>query len=179
MKRSGPDTSNGEAPEVPRYESSRGAGSTADIDFSTSRDVREVVKCHLNYVVADTRKWEQSAAYYLDRHRAVAALVKNSGLGFAIPYLDNGQMHDYVPDFLVRLAGSDEEHLILETKGWDRLEAVKSAAAERWVAAVNADGGYGCWHYRLVKSPAEIDTVLAEMVSTHVDVLLPGSSETR
>src|SRR5206468_5240017 len=56
-----PDTSQGEAPEVPLYESNRPPGSTADVDFWTSRDVREVVKSHLNYVVADTRQWEQSA----------------------------------------------------------------------------------------------------------------------
>ena len=51
-----PDTSQGEAPEVPRYETSRGPGSTAEVDTWTSRDVREVVKSHVNYVVADTKK---------------------------------------------------------------------------------------------------------------------------
>ncbi len=56
------DTSLGEAPEVPRHEATRGPGSTADVDFWTSREVREVVKSHLNYVVADTNQWEQSAA---------------------------------------------------------------------------------------------------------------------
>jgi type III restriction enzyme len=43
-----PDTSQGEAPEVPRYETSRGPGSSSKVDFWTSRDVREVVRCHLN-----------------------------------------------------------------------------------------------------------------------------------
>ncbi len=157
-----PDTSMGEAPEVPRYESSRGAGTTADVDFTTSRDVREVIKCHLNYVVADTRQWEQSAAYYIDRHRAVEAFVKNAGLGFAIPYLHNGQMHDYVPDFIIRLSAQPPRHLILETKGWDPLEEVKRAAAERWIAAVNADGTYGKWEYRVAKRPADVDGILDE-----------------
>jgi hypothetical protein len=31
-------------------------------------------------------------------------------------------------------------YLVLETKGFDDLADVKAAAAERWVAAVNADG---------------------------------------
>ena len=79
--------------------------------------------------------------------RCVDAFVKNSGLGFAIPYLHNGQMHDYVPDFIVRLKTEPASHLILETKGYDPLEEVKAAAAERWVAAVNADGTYGPWAY--------------------------------
>jgi type III restriction enzyme len=35
-----PDVSAGEAPEIPRYESNRGPGSTAEVDFWTSRDVR-------------------------------------------------------------------------------------------------------------------------------------------
>jgi type III restriction enzyme len=150
------DTRAGEAPEVPRYEASRGPGSTADVDFWTSRDVREVAKSHLNYVVADTKQWEQSAAYYLDRHPAVEAFAKNAGLGFAMPYLHNGQMHDYVPDFLVRLKTESVSHLILETKGYDPLEEVKAAAADRWVAAVNADGTYGRWIYRVAKKISEI-----------------------
>jgi type III restriction enzyme len=158
-----PDTTQGEAPEVPRYEANRGPGSTAEVSFWTSREVREVVHCHLNYVVADTDKWEQSAAAYLDRHPAVDAFVKNSGLGFAIPYLHNGQMHDYLPDFLVRLKTEAVTHFILETKGYDPLDEVKRAAAERWVAAVNADGTYGRWCYAVARKPAEVNGLLAAM----------------
>ncbi|WP_447975484.1 BPTD_3080 family restriction endonuclease [Nitrospira sp. Kam-Ns4a] len=155
-----PDTSHGEAPEVPRYESTRGPGSTADVDFWTSREVREVVKSHVNYVVADTKQWEQSAAYYLDRHKAVQAFVKNTGLGFAIPYLHNGQMHEYVPDFLIRLESPPARYVILETKGFDPLEDIKRAAAERWVAAVNADGAYGCWHYVVAKKISDLPQLI-------------------
>ena len=155
-----PDTSQGEAPEVPLYESNRGPGSTADVDFWTSRDVREVVKSHLNYVVADTKQWEQSAAYFIDKHEAVAAFAKNSGLGFAIPYLHNGQRHDYVPDFLIRLKTDPPRHLILETKGYDLLEEVKRAAAERWVAAVNADGKHGEWRYAIAKKVSVIPAII-------------------
>jgi type III restriction enzyme len=156
-----PDTSQGEAAEVPRYEKSRGPGSTAEVDYWTSKDVREVRRCHLNYAVADTAKWEQSAAYLIDTHPAVAAFVKNAGLGFAIPYLDNGQDHDYYPDFLIRLRCDPPLYLILEIKGFDPLEEVKRAAAERWVAAVNADGSFGRWRYVLVKKPSEIGPALA------------------
>src|SRR4029077_9778954 len=60
-----PDTSAGEAPEVPIYERSRGPGSTADVDYWTSKEPKEVLHSHLNYVVPDTKKWEQAAAYYL------------------------------------------------------------------------------------------------------------------
>jgi type III restriction enzyme len=154
------DTSLGEAPEVPRYEATRGPGSTADVDFWTSREVREVVKSHLNYVVADTNQWEQSAAYYLDKHSKVEAFVKNAGLGFAIPYLHNGQMHDYVPDFIIRLKSKQPHHFILEIKGYDPTEEVKRAAAERWVAAVNADGAYGQWQYGVAKRISDIPSII-------------------
>jgi type III restriction enzyme len=155
-----PDTSQGEAPEVPRYETSRGPGSTADVDYWTSKDVREVVKSHLNYVVADTKKWEQEAAYHIDTHPVVDAFVKNAGLGFAIPYLHNGQPHDYVPDFVIRLETIPATHLILETKGFDDLAEVKAAAAERWVAAVNADGTFGTWRYALARKVERVRQVL-------------------
>jgi type III restriction enzyme len=155
-----PDTSQGEAPEVPRYEPTRGPGSTVEVDFWTSREVREVAKSHLNYVVADTKQWEQSAAYYLDKSNAVEAFVKNSGLGFAIPYLHNGQMHDYVPDFIIRLKADPVSYLILETKGYDPLEDVKRAAAERWVSAVNADGTYGKWRYAVAKNVSDVPDLL-------------------
>jgi hypothetical protein len=42
-----PDTSQGETPEVPRYESSRGPGSTEEVDFWTSREPREVLHSHV------------------------------------------------------------------------------------------------------------------------------------
>jgi type III restriction enzyme len=58
--------------------------------------------------------------------------VKNAGLGFSIPYLHNGQMHDYIPDFIVKLKITPAAHVILETKGYDPLTEVKKEAAERW-----------------------------------------------
>ncbi|MEO7319704.1 MAG: hypothetical protein ABIZ56_12000, partial [Chthoniobacteraceae bacterium] len=56
-------------------EANRGPGSTAAVDFWTSRDVREVVKSHVNCVAADTKKWEQQAAYFVDTHAGVRAFV--------------------------------------------------------------------------------------------------------
>jgi len=65
------DAEEGEPPEIPIYESNREPGTTADVSFWTGRDVREVFKSHLNYVVADTEKWEQSAAFRIDKHKGV------------------------------------------------------------------------------------------------------------
>jgi type III restriction enzyme len=85
------DNTQGEAPKVPRYETNRRPGSTADVDYWTSKDVREVINSHMNYAVADTMVWEQSDAYVIDTHPKVDAFVKNAGLGFVIPYSHNGQ----------------------------------------------------------------------------------------
>jgi type III restriction enzyme len=157
-----PDAAAGESPELPRYETRRGAGSTAEVDFWTSRDVREVNRSHINYVVADTKKWEQAATYLIDTNPATAAFAKNAGLGFAIPYIHNGETHDYLPDFIIRLRTNEERYLILETKGFDDLEEVKRAAAERWINAVNAEGSFGIWRYAVTKVVPDI----ANLIST-------------
>ncbi|MCA1560781.1 MAG: DEAD/DEAH box helicase family protein [Acidobacteria bacterium] len=164
-----PDMSEGEPPEIPRYESSRGPGSTAEVDYWTSKDVREVVHSHLNYIVADTKVWEQSAAYILDTHSVVESFVKNAGLGFAIPYLHNGRVHDYQPDFIARLAVAPQTHLILETKGFDDLAEVKAAAAERWVAAVNADAQFGRWEYVIARSVSDVRKQLDRRIPSVAD----------
>ncbi len=158
-----PDVSGGEAPEVPRYDNGRETGSTADVDFWTSKPVKEIKKSHLNYVVSDS-KWEQSAGYHLDNHPRVSAFVKNQGLGFAIPYLHAAGAHDYIPDFLVWL--DNGLRLILEPKGYDELKDVKAQAAERWVAAVNADGRYGEWRYAVVSNMNLVEAIIEEQFST-------------
>ncbi|WP_204140068.1 BPTD_3080 family restriction endonuclease [Halomicronema sp. CCY15110] len=144
-----PDTDQGEAPEVPFYDTHRPVCSTGDIDFWTSKTVREVLNSHVNYVVADS-SWESSTAYILDNHPGTATFIKNQGLGFAIPYLGkDGNTHDYIPDFIIRFKTEQPHYLILEPKGWDPNRDRKRAAAERWCDAVNADGRYGHWQYRL------------------------------
>ena len=154
-----PDESAGEVPELPRYERMRGNGSTAEVDFYTRREPYPVFKSHINAVVPDTKRFEQSAAWHLDNHPRVFSFAKNEGMGFGIPYLHNGESHDYMPDFLVRLQDA-EHYLILETKGYDELRELKKSAAERWVAAVNADGRHGKWRYAMVSEVEEINALL-------------------
>jgi hypothetical protein len=133
------------------------------VDFWTSREPREVLHSHVNYVVPDTRRWEQSAAYFIDTHSAVGAFVKNAGLGFAIPYLYNGQMHDYMPDFLLRL--KDGVTVILEVKGYMRPEdAAKVQAAQRWVDAVNNCGRMGRWSFLVCRDPNRLPYELRKLI---------------
>ena len=81
-------------------------------------------------------------------------------MGFGIPYLHNGEPHDYMPDFLIRLHDEKKRYLILETKGFDPLKEIKKSAAERWVDAVNADGAHGRWQYRMVSKADEVDNAI-------------------
>jgi len=120
------------------------------------QDVREVIHSHLNYVVADTKQWEQSAAYLIDTHPEVEAFVKNAGLGLGIPYFHNGEPHEFIPDFIVRFKKHWDFHFILETKGFDKLKDIKQAAARRWCAAVNAHGGFGTWEFAMVDGPGKV-----------------------
>ncbi|WP_228036863.1 DEAD/DEAH box helicase family protein [Cuspidothrix issatschenkoi] len=144
-----PDKNAGETPEIPIYDTPRGKGSTDDVNFWTSKDIRDVVKSHVNCIVADTWQWEQAAAYIIDTHPAVEAFVKNAGLGFTIPYFDNGENHDYIPDFIIRFNTPQLNYLILETKGYDLLRDVKRNAAIRWCHAINANGKHGYWQYAM------------------------------
>lgn len=153
--------------ELPRYEAHRGGGSTREVDFWTSKPVRECERSHLNYAVADTEKWEQSAAFYLDTDEHVVAFVKNFNLGFALPYAFKAETREYLPDFLVRVRkdGREVGTLILETKGYDPAATAKIEGAHRWVAAVNADGSHGRWAYRIVYSPGIVPAALESAAS--------------
>ena len=93
----------------------------------------------------------------------MTAFVKNAGLGFAIPYLHNGQPHDYIPDFIALLAADPVIHLILETKGYDPLEEVKKERRSGG-RAVNADGTFGRWEYRVVRKVGEISGVIDDLL---------------
>ena len=68
----------------------------------------------------------------------------------------------------MRLRGAPPRHLVLETKGYDELEEVKRQAAERWVAAVNAEGSFGEWAYAIAHEPSEVRTILDELAGSKV-----------
>ena len=149
--------------ERARLEQHRGPGTTAEVEYATRKEPFAVLKSHVNYVVPDSQ-WERIAAYALDTNPAVHSFVKNSGLGFAIPYLHSGTAHDYLPDFIARLVSHDKRYMIFETKGQDDRLAEKRTAALRWVDAVNRDGRFGRWSYVLLQDRARIaDEIAVEL----------------
>lgn len=139
-----------------------GRGSTLYVDFHTTKPIYPVTRCHLNAMVADTKKWEQSAAFVLDSHPGVVRWVKNDRLGFYISYRHRGLPAKYIPDFIVETDAG--ETVVVEIKGQvtDSADA-KAKAAERWVEAVNRLGGHGTWRYLLVTDPARLGVLLNEL----------------
>lgn len=151
---------NGQAQERPNIPAgAAGMRSTRFVEFATGRDLWPVTRSHLNAMVADTKKWEQSAAYCLDTHNKVRAWVKNDHLGFLVPYRKDGNKRNYLPDFIVELVSG--EKLVVEIKGQVIDDAlVKEAAAKRWCEAVNREGRFGRWSYHLIKHPADLMQLL-------------------
>jgi len=147
------DESFNELPIVPHGASGRGG--TLYVDFYSPKPIYPADKSHLNAMVADTAKWEQSAAFALDSHVGVHRWVKNDRLGFAIPYRRQGITKHYFPDFIVVL--NSELRLIVEVKGqYDDDADRKAKAAERWVHAINNLGEHGEWRYILVSDPQRL-----------------------
>jgi type III restriction enzyme len=145
-----PDDEKGEPPLLPILNRYKPIGSTAGVNFKTTKTCWPTVRSHINQVVADTASWEQSAAFRLEQAKLI--YTKNDHLEFTIPYEYFGVNHAYVPDFLVRLEAGVT--LILEIKGHeDDQDLAKHQAAKRWVSAVNNWGQLGRWLFHVCKDP--------------------------
>jgi len=144
---------------LPVQRSFEPVGSTADVDFFTTKAVfgTSADRCHVTFVPLDGpggNSWERAVAKALDTIPGVGAYVKNDHLGFSVPYTHEGITRQYVPDFLVRLDGCDDgmpRTLIVEVSGGQKSPGPTAEKAmttrESWVPAVNAHGGFGIWGY--------------------------------
>ena len=156
-----PDESQGEAPLLPILNRYKPFGTSADVDFMTTRYCHGTERSHVNQVVLDTETWESSASFRLEQSELVDYYVRNDHLGLSIPYEYTGVSHNYEPDFIARLRNG--VNLILEIKGYETdQELAKYAGAERWVSAVNNWGQLGRWAFHVCKDPQ----LLADELST-------------
>ena len=48
-------------------------------------------------------------------------------------------------------------------------QLAETAAAERWVAAVNAEGSQGRWAYRIARRPTEVSEVITTIAQSRVE----------
>jgi len=116
-------------------------GSTKYVNGITTKPVFATTKSHVNYVVADTQSWEQIAAKALEELDVVKAYVKNAFLGFAIPYVLDGEDKNYFTDFIARCETPSGRmvNLMIEITGMNRDKQEKKWFVEnRWLPAVNA-----------------------------------------
>ena len=113
---------------------------------------------HINFTVHDSR-WEASTAQELERNSQVESWAKNDHLGFKILYQFNGILHEYWPDYLIRLKNGVT--LVLEIKGQDSEQnKAKREALKEWVEAVNEDGKFGVWSWDVAFDPAEVRPII-------------------
>jgi type III restriction enzyme len=147
-------------------------GSTRRVDFDTTRPTyrTDPKKCHISHVVADTNSWEQKMAQVLEDLPECICYVKNHNLGFLIPYTVNGDQHNYMPDFIVRIDDSkgkdDPLNLIVEVSGQKsgkigKDKAAKVAAVRNlWVPAVNNAGNWGRWAFVEIVDPWDATSLI-------------------
>jgi type III restriction enzyme len=144
-----PDTEAGEAPILSIIEKYRKTGSTGEVMFRTVKDYFPTTKSPVSHVALDSQ-WEKTYAYDFENNHNVLSYVKNDHLDFSIPYDFEGAVHEYYPDYIVKVSHKDGYviNLILEVKGYEsEKDRAKEAAAQKWVYAVNHHGGYGVWRF--------------------------------
>jgi len=133
--------------------------STADMRrWYTPKPAIRASKCHANLAVYDS-SWEAGAGEEMERSDHVTSWARNFKIGFVIKYLYRGVMHDYYPDFLVRLVNGVT--LILEIKGRDDDQnRQKRESLQEWVETVNESGAYGAWACDVAFSPGDVGAIL-------------------
>ncbi len=149
--------------------------STRYVHGHTAKDVVLTRHSHVNVVVQDSG-WEGLAAKALDLladEGHILGWVKNSFLGFKIPYVDKvGKERDYLPDFLVRIPREDGAHrtLIIEVTGMERDKPEKTwFVKERWLPAVNAIAarrGWDQWDFLELAGESEVKDLRNRVLAT-------------
>jgi type III restriction enzyme len=162
-----PDDDSGLPAFVPILNRYQPYGSSADVNFTTTRPCQSTQFSQLNQVVLDSPVWEATAAFYLEKmasQGAIECYVRNDQMGFLIPYQYFGLSHFYEPDFIVRLPGG--RMLILEVKGYEPDKAqAKHDAAEQWVRAVNGCEKMGCWHFHVCHNPQKLEAEIKHIAA--------------
>lgn len=148
---------------IPVFDTDKPIRSTGDMrTWFTSKPCDKVRKSHINFCVFDST-WESSAAVNLDRDQNVVAWVKNDHLGFQIPYVYQGIVHNYLPDYLIKL--KNDTTLILEVKGEEsQQDKVKGDYLKDWCRAINDHGGFGNWVPDVAYNPDHIVDIISKQV---------------
>lgn len=147
-------------------------GSSRYVFGKTSKEVYPTQKSHVNFVVADTESWEQICAKTLEQMPQVKYYVKNHFLGFKIPYVVDGEEHDYITDFIAVCETQDGRlvNLIIEISGFsdDRKgnkDAKRLYTQNYWIPAVNNLKTYGEWAFIEITDIDNIELALTQKIN--------------
>jgi type III restriction enzyme len=155
----------GDRPVTPVFDPYNPVGSTAFVNFNTSKTDRwetDARRSHVNWVILDSG-WEAELCRVVESHPRVHAYVKNHNLGFEVPYRYGSESRTYIPDFIVLVDddhGQDDLlHLVVEIKGYRGEDAKekKSTMETYWVPAVNYSGEHGRWAFAEFTNIYEIE----------------------
>jgi type III restriction enzyme len=145
-------------------------GSTAFVNFTTSKETRwqtDPRRCHVNWVVCDS-DWEAEFCRVVEGHPRVVAYVKNQNLGLEVPYLMGSQARKYIPDFIVQVNDGQPEplNLIVEIKGFRGEDAKEKANTMHayWVPGVNNLGKYGRWAFAEFTAVYEMEAEFKKLI---------------
>ncbi|MBI5097828.1 MAG: DEAD/DEAH box helicase family protein [Nitrospirae bacterium] len=125
----------------------------------TSKPAQPVRKSQISHIVVDSG-WEKvGLEFERERIPGLISWAKNDHLGFEIFYLWQGQTKTYFPDFIIKFENS--RHLILEIKGQTTdQDKAKWQAAREWVDAVNVNGSFGTWEFKVLDDPKNLFEVV-------------------
>ncbi len=140
---------------TPVFDKEKPIRTTSDVKtWYTSKKCERVKKSHISHCVYDS-DWEEFASRVFDNSGLVDSYVKNDHLGFVIHHNFNGVIRKYYPDFILKL--TNQKFLVLEIKGVDSLQnQAKREYLDKWVQAVNNQGGFGRWSWDVSFNPSDI-----------------------
>ena len=141
-------------------------GSSIHVYRPTNKTVYPTQKSHVNYVIAEDNSWQQIAAQTLDSMECVECWVKNTYLGFRIPYTVGDENKEYQPTFIVRVKGIN---LIVECEDFDsdksgNKEAKRHYLKDYWIPAANNLKTYGTWDLLEVRDIDQLETIINQWI---------------
>ena len=141
-------------------------GSTVHVFRPTNKLVYPTQKSHINYVIAEDNSWQQIAAQTLDAMESVDAWVKNTYLGFRIPYTVGDETKEYQPSFIVKVQGIN---LIVECEDFDgdksgNKDAKRHYLKDYWIPAANNLKTYGEWDLLEVRDIDHLEELINEKI---------------
>lgn len=146
-------------------------GSTVHVFRPTNKTVYPTKKSHVNYVVTEENGWQQIAADTLDSMDNVVAWVRNSYLGFRVPYTVGDENREYQPSLIVKVKLHDEStlNLIVECLDFDGDNTGNKAAKRHyvkdyWIPAANNQKKYGQWDLLEVRNIDNLETLINEKI---------------